>query len=437
MNKHAFFDAFAASLDRLDASEKRFVLVAVSGGIDSVVLLHVLYVLGVRCAVAHVNYRLRGNESEEDAAFVQKLAETYGMPFFMRVCSEEEMQGSVQSTARKIRYAFFEKTAVQAGCTSIATAHHFDDSAETLLLQLVRGTGISGVAGIAARNDKLIRPLLQFTRAEIEHYAQQQQLQWRNDSSNQTDKYTRNRIRHHVLPELLQAVPQGRKGLRHSLQLLGETQLLVNHAARTFEQAHTHSEAKHYYIHIAALLAQPAPALLLHSLLQKFELPGYTTAQAMQLIQAGSNSSIAAGNYVITCSRDHLVISTQTTPAKYTLLPDQLPAFVEIEEIPLPHHFAQNPWQATFDAHRLQWPLTLRQWQPADAMQPLGMQGQKNISDILTDARWPAHIRKQTLVMLSGNEIIWLPGCRMAHHTRITENTTQAVRFTFDEAYYQ
>jgi tRNA(Ile)-lysidine synthase len=438
VSKPAFSDAFAAALDRLDAGNERFVLAAISGGIDSVVLLHLLYTQGVRCAVAHVNYRLRGNESDEDAAFVQKLAESYGMPFFMRICSEEEMQGSLQSTARKIRYAFFEKTAAQAGCTSIATAHHFDDSAETLLLQLVRGTGISGAAGIAARNGKLIRPLLQFTRTEIEAYAQQKQLTWRNDSSNQTDKYTRNRIRHHVLPELLGAVPQGREGLRHSLKLLAETQLLVNHAAHTFAQVHTRNEVNHYYINIAALLEQPAPALLLHTLLQKFELPGHTTAQAMQLIQAGTHSSITAGKYILTCNRGKLVVSKHTpaAPAGYTLFPDQLPGFLHIENVPVPHQFAQNSWQATFDAACLQWPLTLRPWQPADSMQPLGMKGQKNISDILTDSHWPAHIRKQTLVLLSGDEIIWLPGCRMAHNVRITENTKQAVRLTFDEKYY-
>ena len=439
MSKPAFSDAFAAALHRLDDGAERYVLVAVSGGIDSVVLLHLLHAQGVRCAVAHVNYRLRGSESDQDAAFVQKLAEHYALPFFLHTCSDAEMQGSVQSTARKIRYAFFEKTAAEAGCTSIATAHHFDDSAETLLLQLVRGTGIGGAAGIAAQNGKLIRPLLQFTRAEIEAYAHQQQLNWRNDSSNASDKYTRNRIRHHVLPQLLDAVPQGREGFRHSLQLLGEAQLLVNHAAHSFAQAHTRSEENHYFIGIAALLAQPAPALLLHVLLQAFELPGHITAQAMQLIQAGTHGSIASGNYTLTCSRGELVISKHTPAARaqYTFFPDQLPGFLHMENVPVPQQFAQNPWQATFDAACLKWPLALRPWQPADSMQPLGMQTKKNISDILTDAHWPAHIRKQTLVLLSNDEIIWLPGCRMAHHVRITENTTQAVQFTFEETYYK
>jgi tRNA(Ile)-lysidine synthase len=438
VSKPSFSDAFAAALDRLDASEPRFVLAAVSGGIDSVVLLHLLHAHGVKCAVAHVNYRLRSEESDEDAAFVEKLTAHYAMPFFLHTCSETAMQGSVQSTARKIRYAFFEKTAMQAGCTSIATAHHFDDTAETMLLQLVRGTGISGAAGISEKQGMVIRPMLQCTRAEIEMYAQQQQLTWREDSSNPTDHYTRNRIRHHVLPALLDAVPQGRKGLRHSMQLLAETQTLVSYAAQAFAQAHTRSEKNHSYINIAALLEQPAPALLLHALLQKFGLPGYVTAQALQLAQSEHSKQFAAGQYTISRNRDELVISVHSPhqPHTFTLMPDALPGFIGINYIAPPEQFSTSRWQAELDAGSLQWPLTLRTWQPADSMQPLGMHGRRNISDILTDAHWPAHLRKQTLVLLSGNEIIWLPGCRMSEQVRITKETTKSLQITFDPEYY-
>jgi tRNA(Ile)-lysidine synthase len=436
--KPGLYAAFAAALGRLDGAANRFVLAAVSGGADSVVMLHLLHTHGVKCAVAHVNYKLRGEESDGDAEFVRSLAAEYDMPFYLHECGSHELHGSLQSTAREIRYTFFQRIARQNGCTSIATAHHFNDSAETLLLQLARGTGIDGAAGIRDKQGNVIRPLLQFTREEIEQYASEHQLAWRTDSSNLTDNYTRNRIRHHVLPELLNAVPQGREGLQHSLHLLGETQQLIAHAAHTFAQAHTRTHDNHYYISTEALLQQPAPALILHHLLKNHGVPGWATAPAVQLLHTETGTQFYAAHYIFTRNRTEIAVSLTEIPepATYSLQPENLPAFFKTENVSHENPFSNNPWQIALDAEKLQWPLTLRPWQTGENMQPLGMKNRKNISDILTDAHWPSHLRKRTMVVLSGEEIIWIPGCRMSEKVRITTDTTTAIQFTFDPEYY-
>ncbi|MDQ3111737.1 MAG: tRNA lysidine(34) synthetase TilS, partial [Bacteroidota bacterium] len=214
------------------------VLAAVSGGVDSVVLCDLLAKNNISFAIAHVNYGLRGKESDCDEKFVSELANMLDVPFYMLRCTEETFaasgENSIQAAARKIRYDFFETTCIQQGYAFIATAHHKDDSIETALLNFARGTSITGLTGITPVNKNLIRPMLFTTRDEIAAYAKEQQLAWREDSSNETDKYTRNKFRHHLLPWLKEEIPQSYKGFEASFRNLEEVQQLISAALSNF-----------------------------------------------------------------------------------------------------------------------------------------------------------------------------------------------------------
>ncbi len=413
-------------------------LAAVSGGVDSVVLAHLLHTAAVNFAVAHVNYNLRGTESAEDAEFAAQLAAAYDAEFHLYSCSANELTGNVQNAAREIRYTFFAQTARNSDYAFTATAHHLDDSIETLLLNLARGSGLAGATGIKAVQGNVIRPLLNFTRDEILNYAHEHNLHWRNDSSNATEKYTRNRLRHQLLPELLSVHPQGHNGFRHSLELLQGSRLLMLEAVEHFRTQHTTQRSNSFAIDTTALQQHPASAALLYELLQPLGIRAWAARQAHRLLSAQTGAYLVNGNYKITRSRNALVVSENSEQ-----LPEPLPIEEDIQtdllrqqKVAVPEQFNNNNWEAFADPAKLHWPLELRAWKNGDSIQPIGMSGRKNISDILTDMKWPAHQRREVLVLTSGHEIVWMPGYRVSAQFAITASSTQAIRFTFDADYY-
>ncbi|MGL5891631.1 MAG: tRNA lysidine(34) synthetase TilS, partial [Bacteroidia bacterium] len=282
------------------------------------------------------------------------------------------------------------------------------------------------------------RPLLNFTRKEILEYAHQHNLHWRNDSSNATDKYTRNRMRHHLLPELLNAHPQGHSGFRHSLELLQGARLLMLEAVEHFRAKHTTTHSNGFYIDTVALTQHPAAATLLYELLLSKGISSWAARQAFQLLNAQTGAHIVNGNYKITRSRDALAVSENDGQLPEPLLIEEntQTEILQQQKISVPKTFGGSNWEAIADARKLKWPLQLRCWQNGDSIQPFGMSGRKNISDILTDLKWPAQQRREVLVLTSDNQIVWMPGYRIAAQFAVTAETTQAIHFTFDENYY-
>ncbi len=408
------------------------VLAAVSGGVDSVALCDLLKRADVPFAVAHVNYGLRGEESEEDERFVSRMAEAFDVPLYVERCAPGVFPPgkSVQEEARNTRYAFLERTAEQQGFVHIAVAHHFDDSVETALLNFARGTGIAGLKGISPQHGNIIRPLLFATRAEIEAYAKEHHLAWREDSSNATDNYARNRFRHHLLPWLMSEIPQGYGGFAASFEKLSETSELLGAALNSWEGNCCTREGETVRIAMNKLSGFARPELFLRAFLRRH---GFTDAQLGQLEQVTSGrtgTKLVSATHTLIRERDALYLlpheTEQFSPGDFFEL--KLEKFTG--EIP------RGPWTALVDADSISASPVARTWRHGDSMVPLGMSGRRNVSDILNELKLPQHVKAHAVVVESGGQIIWVPGYRIGETFKVHEGTTRVYRLNFDPKSY-
>jgi tRNA(Ile)-lysidine synthase len=427
------FREFLFSSCHYEAGEP--VLAAVSGGVDSVVLCDLLVKNKIDFAIAHVNYGLRGKESDEDENFVAELAKKLNVPFYMERCSEETFsksgENSIQAAARKIRYAFFETASRQHGYSKIATAHHKDDSIETALLNFARGTGVKGLTGISPVKNKLIRPMLFTTRDEIVAYAKTNQLLWREDSSNETDKYTRNKFRHHLLPWLMSEIPQAYEGFEASFARLNETEKLVEAAMTHWEKSCceivNENEIK---ISLPAVNAFPQAEIYLRFFLRKNGFPEFAPGSITAIMNGNPGTELISSTHRLVRDREFLFLAKKddspvATSDAFSFFPNEIP-----KEIP------DEKWSAVVDSSLISQPLVMRTWKEGDSLIPFGMKGHKNVSDILNEMKLPSHKKKQAPVIVSGNEIVWVPGYRIADKFRITEKTIAVIRLKFNPEKY-
>ena len=438
------------------------VLVGVSGGVDSVVLLHVLQKLGYAVEAAHVNYGLRA-EAEADEAHVRLLCKKCEVPLWAKRCNAkaeaEQKKTSVQEAARDLRYLFFAETAARRGIGHVAVAHHLDDQAETLLLNLFRGAGPEGLAGMAparrlsaASDVLLVRPLLATRRAAIEAYARAEELTWREDASNHSPEYRRGALRSEIMPlveayfgtatperiartaDLLRAYLD--KGFHH-------------HLAFHFEQAARSTSEGGGRLDLAYLERLPTvwqDRLLLEAL--KRWLPGAPrradfAAEVRGLVGKQTGRRVESKAGVIWRERTALLFKPRSEKEKQgRAWPHML---AEGETVKLPQgrltaryapvperHKSGTPNTVHIDADRLRFPLAVRPWQPGDRLRPLGLDGSKKVSDLLTEAKVATHRRQEVLVVLSAGEIVWVVGHRLSRDVRLRDATRRVVQLAFD-----
>lgn len=393
-------------------------LLAVSGGVDSVVLTHLFADAKIPFAIAHCNFQLREEESTGDMLSVKKLAETHQVKFHCQVFDTKTAQKnsgeSTQMIARKLRYDWFNQLLQEEKYERLVTAHHLNDNVETVLLNVARGTGINGLTGIAPVSDRLLRPLLFATKEEILHYAKENDLTWREDSSNQSDKYKRNLIRHHAIDMFEQLNPNFLHTFSDNIE---RWKLLAEHVSAEVEKLETNFKTANGWLFEEAFFKQSANhAILLEWLRTK----GFTENQFRKLIKVThSGKQWVAENYLAVYDRGRLLVSVKTTidTIHISITKDQTEVlfsegkllFSEIDKL---ETLIQPNNVALLDASKLTFPLTLRKWQLGDKFQPLGMKGKKKISDFLIDAKVPIHEKEQVLVLLSGDTICWLVGWR-------------------------
>ena len=417
--------------------------VAVSGGIDSVVLLHVLRQLGHACHVAHVDHGLRGSESDGDRAFVEDLAHREGLPFrSVRVDPKAAAKGvSVQMAARELRYGWF-KELLREGPSVMALGHHRDDAVETLLLNLMRGTGSLGWQGIPPvtmlQEGRFCRPLLRISRKQIAAYAKEHGLAFREDASNTDPKYLRNRVRHELLPLLENMRPGSTTVLAREVELLSElSKASAQQIAREAQGVKREGDAV-TRIPLAQLRESVAPHLLLMHLLRDTTMHPDQLDQMVEAAQQGSTGAqFHVGAFTVTVAKDHLAVHGDgAAPDEFSISADgarqgRHGPFSWRTCLPHEMEFPMGRNTAWLDMAKLQFPLVVRPWHPGDRMRPVGLGGSKLVSDILTDDGVPRQAKRDAHVVLSGGETVWLAGFRMAQGFSPDGRTEIVLRLDF------
>lgn len=392
-------------------------LVALSGGADSVALLRVLLELGYSCEAAHCNFHLRGEESDRDERFVRDLCNNLNITLHVvhfqteKIASEKHI--SIEMAARELRYEWFEKRRLETGADYICVAHHQGDSVETFLLNLLRGAGIQGLRGIQSKNGNIVRPLLEMTREEITDYLQHLSQDYITDSTNLQTEYLRNKVCLELLPLMQTINPAANERIAQTANYLNDAYLYYERGIQEGKERVLTSEG----ISIAALKREPSPACLLHEILSPLGFNSAQEAEILQSIEAQSGKTFMAEKYQVVKDRDMLLISRLEAPAEPRLTYEKklrTPEFV----IPKDKHIA------CLDADKITAPLTLRLVQTGDAFIPYGMKGRKLVSDYLTDRKYSLLRKQRQWVLCSVDEIVWLVGERIDHRYRVTEQTS-------------
>ncbi|MDR1330841.1 MAG: tRNA lysidine(34) synthetase TilS [Tannerella sp.] len=417
------------------------VIVGVSGGADSVALLHLLARSGYTCIVAHCNFHLRGDESDCDEDFSRQVAATLHIPFhkidFDTQNHAHHEHISIEMAARELRYRWFEQLRVEQEAQAIAVAHHRDDSVETVLLNLTRGTGIRGLTGIRPRNGHVIRPLLPFGQNEILAWLSENGLEYRTDSSNLSDEYTRNFLRLRILPLLEELNPSVRDAIARTAAHLSDVETLYADLIEKERARITPSEKK---ISIPALMQSPAPRTVLYELIKPY---GFTRSLASSIFESlkGTPGKIfyaTESSYRIVKDRDYLLIAPQAEkddavyylhagdsihhPIRLTAQQKTVDAYLRIEK---------KKTVAGFDCDKLTFPLTLRRWRPGDRFIPFGMSGRKKLSDYFTDHKFSHLQKEQTWLLCSGDDIIWIVGERIDDRYKVSKTTKNTLIVVF------
>lgn len=404
------------------------VLVALSGGADSVALLRLLLDMGYACEAAHCNFHLRGDESNRDESFVRGLCLQLNVPLHIRhfqTAEEAAMHHiSIEMAARQLRYAWFEELRQQQNAAVVAVAHHKDDSVETLLLNLIRGTGINGLLGIRPKNGNIVRPLLCLDRNEITDYLHEISQQYVTDSTNLQDEYTRNKIRLNLLPLMKEINPSIKDSLLRTAVHLNDAATLYKKGIEAGKQNVLTEQG----ILIDALIREPAPETLLFEILSPL---GFNSAQIKDIFTSlhGQPGKIfLTSEWRIVKDREMLLITPSSSVVTSSVFsPDapSLPFRLTMEEREITPDFVipRDRNTACFDADKLEHPLTVRHCRPGDSFIPFGMRGRKKVSDYLTDRKFSLSRKEQQWVLCSGQHIAWLIGERTDNRFRVEENT--------------
>lgn len=414
------------------------ILLAVSGGIDSVAMLNLFLKTGHSTGVVHCNFRLRGNDSDEDEMFVRNLAALHNLPFFVRRFETrayaQEKGISVQVAARELRYACFEDMRQKHGFTKIAIAHNSDDTIETFFINLMRGTGIRGLTGIKSRSGSIIRPLLFASRAMIEDYAKQTAMAFRSDKTNLEIKYTRNYIRHEIIPRLEKLNPGFRRTMLDNIGNLQGVASLLEDSVLGFENQALSFDEDGIRIDLNRVMENHHGMSFLTETLLKYHFTPDTIRNILHSLQGPPGKIFYSSTHRLVKDRKTLLLNvleheqTDKEQVYYIEHPGQsiqMPLRLELknENWSPGYSFSHDPSVACLDAEKLSFPLMIRQWKHGDYFRPLGMENMMKVSDFFINSRMSIPEKENTWLLVSEGKIVWIIGRRIDHRFRITEST--------------
>ena len=407
------------------------VIVGLSGGMDSMVLLDLLTLLGYQCVAAHCNFHFRGEESDRDAAFVKKWCKGIDIPFtsidFDTTQYAADKKISIEMAARELRYDWFEIVRRQYDAEAVAVAHHKDDSVETVLLNLVRGTGIKGLAGIMPRNRSVVRPLLCVTRGEIEGYITERDIPYVFDSTNDDDVFLRNSLRLNIIPQLEKLNPSVKEAIWRTSRNVSEAEKVYNTSIRNTIEG-LYKEDK---IDITELRKTSSPRSVLFEILSPLGFGASVIEDVYLGMESVSGKIFHSKSYRLIKDRDFFILDRITDNGKGEEL---FYIGLEVEEITEPIHLKirkekkplfieKNRRFLYADLHKLEFPLTLRRWKEGDWFIPFGMKGRKKVSDYFTDRKYNLKEKENAWLLFSGDEIVWIVGERSDDRYKITEGS--------------
>jgi tRNA(Ile)-lysidine synthase len=429
---------FKKEIENANIGESDKILLAVSGGIDSMVMTYLCHELGLNIAIAHVNYQLRGKESELDAEMVKSLAQKLQLPFFQTNFNTKEIvktaKESTQIVARNLRYEWFDNLVKEKKFDYLFTAHHLNDSVETFFLNLNRGSGIKGLLGIRDRS-YIHRPLKSFSRSVIEEYAISNGIKYREDSSNKDTNYLRNWLRHKIISPWQERNPAFLDTMKKNMDYLGEVNDLVQ--SMISKDLKRLEIEKLSSISFAEISKWELPKFSLHACLQPYGFSFNQIEEILQKMKENSSGQLYYSNsHQIIIDRNSLVLGE--IESNYLRVNIEIFHSLEIDkelvqlELELLTEWPKLEEMDTFsqylDWDLLNFPLNLRNWENGDKIKPLGMKGSKKASDVLTDNKVPISAKKKTLVIQSGSTIVSVVGQLINNDFRITDKTKRVLR---------
>ncbi len=421
-------------ISRFPFLEDKKLFLAVSGGLDSMVLLHLFQQLPYEIAVLHCNFQLRGLESFGDQNFIEDYCNQNNIPFFTTQFDTnafaEDYKLSIQVAARELRYSWFYELLEEKNFDFILTAHHADDNLETFIINLTRGTGLDGLIGIPEENDRIIRPLLPFSREEILKYAEENKIEWREDSSNASKKYLRNKIRHDLIPILKEINPNFLDAFQKTQSYLQESKEMVEDASIMIYQQVAKENGEDIHFDLNQLKKLPNYKLYLYQWLNEFGFSAWN--DIYDLVDGQSGKQVFSSEFRLLKNRNTLILSPISEEDEEDVYhinkEDQDVNFplklrlCQVDDITL------NSNKAIFvDAEKIHFPLVLRKWNEGDVFHPFGMQGKsKKVSKLFKDEKLSLIEKEKTWILCSENQIVWVIGIRQDERFKI-ENTTNKI----------
>lgn len=411
---------------------------ACSGGLDSVVLAHLCASYNLDFSLAHCNFKLRGEESDKDEDLVRKLGEQLGKEIFVTSFDTHgymaQHRSNLQIAARELRYNWFSQIMENHHIKTLVTAHHADDSLETFIINLSRGTGIEGLSGIPSLTNTISRPLLQFSRTEIKKYAEANAIHWREDASNENTKYLRNNIRHNIIPKLKELNPHFLENFLKTQEHLGQTQEILHQHITQLKKQLFSKEKMVEKVKVASLLAlRPTKTYLFHF----FREFGFTQWDDIYgLLSANSGKEVHSNTHRLLKDRDFLLLKPivhKNTKAFY--IEGDQESVSEPIDLKLSHVKAigeTSPNIIYVDKETLKYPLIVRKCQKGDYFYPLGMSGKKKISKFFKDAKMDVFAKENQWLLCSGDNIVWIIGKRADERFKITDKTKEILKIILE-----
>ncbi|WP_162555628.1 tRNA lysidine(34) synthetase TilS [Reichenbachiella versicolor] len=412
-------------------------LLAVSGGLDSVVLSKILRQLDFQIHLAHCNFGLRGKDSNEDEALVKEISIKLNTPFSSKRFKTEQYASnnkvSIQMAARELRYKWFDEIIEQFNLDYLITAHHAGDQTETTLFNWTKGTSIKGMRGILPKAGKIVRPLIFATKSQILEYAKENNIEWREDQSNKSNKYHRNKLRNEIIPRLKEINPNIHQTIGINVERFRSMDELIESEIKLIKKTHLYKYEKSIELRLHWLRGKKGGLILLERIIGEY---GFNFEQSKSIISAFESTSGQTYNsteYILTLDRESLYIEKHSSDYEEKLIQPEttktevLGQLFEIEAVNKRMKINPDPNYAILDADLLNFPIKARQKCDGDKFIPLGMKNQKKVSDFMIDEKIPVNLKKRTVIFESKDEIIWIAGHRISDKFKITSKTQRCL----------